>query len=67
MTTLRTIKKLILGETWFLPLGIALTLAGAGILRATVPTDWSSLGGLLMLGAVLLTLLASVQRSASRR
>jgi hypothetical protein len=67
MTTLRAIKKLILGETWILPLGVALTVAAGGLLRAAVVTDWSSLGGFLLLGAVLVTLVASVNRSASGR
>jgi hypothetical protein len=67
MTTLRAIKKLILGETWILPLGLAITLAAGGLLRAVATTGWPNLGGFLLLAAVLLTLLASVNRSASRR
>jgi uncharacterized membrane protein YcjF (UPF0283 family) len=68
MSTLRTLKKLILGETWILPIGLAITLAGGGlVLRPFANSDWPHLGGLLLLVGVLVVLLASVNRSARRR
>jgi hypothetical protein len=65
MRTLRTLKKLLLGETWVLPIGLASTLAAGGLLHPA--TDWPRLGGFTLLAAVLLILLASVNRSARRR
>jgi hypothetical protein len=68
MTTLRTLKKLILGETWILPVGLAITLAAGGLLlRPAANSDWPHLGGFLLLAGVLVVLLASVNRSARRR
>jgi hypothetical protein len=65
MTTLRTIKKLILGETWILPVSLAITLAAAGLLHRLAV--WAHRGGFLLLAAVLLILLASTNRSACKR
>ena len=64
MRTLRTLKKLLLGETWLLPIGLAITLAAGGLLHPV--QDWPRLGGFVLLAAVLLLLLASVNRSARR-
>lgn len=38
-------RKLILGETWSLPAGVALTLAGGLGLEALDPGWWHHLGG----------------------
>ncbi len=65
MSTLRTIKKLILGETWLLPIGLAITLAAGGLLHSA--EGWPRLGGFILLAGVLVILLASVNRSAGRR
>ena len=67
MSTLRALKKLILGETWFLPLGIAATLAVAGLIESLPGDDWPHVGGPLLLAAVVAVLLVSVARSARRR
>jgi hypothetical protein len=67
MTTLRTIKQLLFGETWVLPIGLAITLAAGGTLHAFDTRDWPHLGGFILLAGVLLILLASVNRSARRR
>ena len=66
MTTLRTLKKLLLGETWTLPIGLALTFAGAATMRSLAPDAWSDIGGLALAAAVLLVLYVAVARSASR-
>ena len=66
MTTLRTLRKLLLGETWVLPLGVAATLAGGAIVRSLAPDAWSRAGGLALAAAVLVVLYVSVARSASR-
>jgi hypothetical protein len=67
MRTLHTVKKLVLGETWILPIGLALTLAAAGVLRRLGAGDWPHLAGFIMLAGVLMILLASVSQSARRR
>jgi len=64
MNSLRTIKKLILGETWLLPAGLAVTLAAAALLRHT--DGWPRVGGFMLLAGVIVVLLASVNRSARR-
>jgi hypothetical protein len=67
MRTLRTLKTLLLGETWVLPVGLAITLGTGGMLHAFATRDWPHVGGFILLAGVLLILLASVNRSARRR
>ena len=66
MTTLRTLKKLLLGETWILPIGIAVTLAGGAVLQALAGHIWEHAGGFAMLAGVLVALAASVEISLRR-
>ena len=66
MTTLRTLKKLFLGETWILPIGVAVTLAGGAVLRALAGDIWHHVGGLVMLAGVLAVLAVSVETSVRR-
>jgi hypothetical protein len=62
VTILRQLRKLILGETWLLPLGVAVALAAAGILRALDGTHgwWHRDGGFVLLGLVALALSGSL-------
>jgi hypothetical protein len=62
MSTLRQLRKLILGETWSLPVGVGVALAVAGILRAVDGHDqwWHRGGCFLLLGFVGLALTASL-------
>ena len=41
MSTLRTLKKLVLGETWLLPLGVAVIVGGSALLIR----PWSARSG----------------------
>jgi succinate-acetate transporter protein len=67
MSTLRTLKKLLLGETWLLPLGLAaVLLAAALIVRPLAAHAWTHNGGLLLLAGVVGVLIASVARSVRR-
>ena len=51
-----------LGETWTLPLGVALTLVAALALDAAGPGWWERAGGFVVPpGAALLTLVASLR------
>lgn len=68
MSTLRTLKKLLLGETWLLPLGLAaIVLAAALVIRPLAPHAWTTIGGFVLLGGVVLVLLTSVGRGVRRR
>ncbi len=68
MSTLRALKRLVLGETWLLPLGIAAVVAAAALLvRPLAAHAWQHLGGFMLLAGVLGVLLASVARAARPR
>jgi hypothetical protein len=68
MSTLGTLKKLLLGETWFLPVGLVAILAAAElIVRPLLHGTWKDLGGFVLLAAVTALLLASGARTARRR
>ena len=60
--TLKQLRKLVLGETWSLPLGVALALGAVGIYRALDGDDgwWKHAGGFILLGLVALALTASL-------
>lgn len=56
------LRKLLLGETWTLPLGVVFTLlAGLG-LEAAGPGWWDGAGGFVLLAGVLATLAAALRR-----
>jgi hypothetical protein len=68
MSFLSTLKKLILGETWFLPLGTAATvLVCTLVARPLMDGAWRHAGGFLLLAGVAAVLTASVARSTGRR
>ncbi|HEV7885654.1 MAG TPA: hypothetical protein VGO81_18930 [Solirubrobacteraceae bacterium] len=67
MSTLRTLKKLVLGETWVLPVGVGVVVGAAALLvRPIAATAWHRLGGLIILAGVLGLLVISVARGARR-
>jgi membrane protein implicated in regulation of membrane protease activity len=67
MNTLRTLKKLLLGETWLLPLGMAAVVVAADLLiRPAASGAWKHLGGFVVLAGVVLVLLTAVARAARR-
>ncbi len=60
-------RKLVFGETWFLPLGIAVVILVAGlIVRPLAPVLWRHAGGLIVLAGVIAVLVLSVARSVPR-
>jgi hypothetical protein len=68
VSTLRTIKKLVLGETWVLPLGLLLALlASDWLLRPLLGDAWRHAGGFVLLALVCALLIVSVASSARRR
>lgn len=62
MRVLRAVRKLVLGETWRLPLGIASALLGAVVVRAIAGADgwWSDGGGFVLAFGLVAALSASV-------
>jgi hypothetical protein len=62
VSLLRQLRKLVLGETWALPLGVAVALGAAGIVRAVDGDDgwWHHGGGFILLGLVALALTGSL-------
>ena len=66
MSALKTLRKLVFGETWLLPIGIALTLGGAGLLRRALGAHWPSAGGFVLLTAIGALMVVSVRRTAAR-
>jgi hypothetical protein len=67
MTTLGTLKKLLFGETWLLPAGIALVIAAGELLVRPLAADaWEHFGGFILLAGILAVLVISVSRTARR-
>jgi hypothetical protein len=68
MSPLITLKKLILGETWLLPLGAAAVVLVAGLaLKPLLGETWEHAGGFLVLAGVAAILVLSVARGARPR
>ncbi len=67
MTLAQAFRKLLLGETWLLPIGIAVTVAVAVLVRSALGDEWRDVGGFVLLGGVAIALAASVARSARGR
>lgn len=61
---MRTLRKLVLGETWTLPVGVALAVGGGAIVAELAPSAWHDAGGPALLVAAVAVLLASVRGSA---
>ena len=56
------LRKLLLGETWTLPLGVTITLLAGLALDAAGPAWWHVAGGFVLLAGALATLAASLRR-----
>ena len=68
MSTLRALKKLLLGETWLLPVGIAAVVGCAALLvRPLAGGAWQRLGGFILLAGVLAVLVTSVASATRTR
>jgi hypothetical protein len=52
----RTLRKLVLGETWALPIGIAVAVGVAALVRVVAGPGgwWADAGGFLLLGLLVL-------------
>jgi hypothetical protein len=62
----RALRKLVLGETWVLPIGVALAVGAAALLRAASDGAgwWHDAGGVILTVLVLAALAYSVFSSA---
>lgn len=65
---MRTLKKLVLGETWLLPIGVAaILILAALVVRPLAPDTWTDLGGFVILAGAATILLVSVARGSRPR
>jgi hypothetical protein len=65
MALLSSLRSLILGETWTIPIGVAGAVLIAALLRSAVSEQlWDELGGFVLAVIVAVTLVASIARSA---
>lgn len=64
MTLLRSLRSLLFGETWTVPLGVGAILLLGFVVRALDAELWRDAGGVLLVVGVLLTLAAAAPRTA---
>jgi hypothetical protein len=62
MTALKALRMLILGETWTLPLGVAVVLGAGALVHHLAPHEWHHTGGFLLLAGVVVVLVAALTR-----
>jgi hypothetical protein len=67
MSVLRTLKKLVLGETWILPLGLVVAVAVSLLGRALLDDTWHAAGGFVLLAGVACVLVTAVAAGARPR
>ncbi len=60
----RTLRLLVFGETWILPLGLLASLLVNVALRELTPGLWRHAGGFVLLAEVIVLLACSVARGA---
>jgi len=63
----KALRKLVLGETWTVPAGVAVVLAGAVALGELAPATWRDAGAPAVLAAVVLVLVAGLAGPLRRR
>jgi hypothetical protein len=65
---MRTVRKLVLGETWILPIGVAVAVGSCAVLSAVAGDAawWREGGGFVLLALVLVALLVAVGRPGRR-
>jgi len=69
MRTLSQLRKLILGETWSLPIGVLVSLGIAALIREVAGPDgwWRHAGGYVLFGLVAVALTVSLTSALRRR
>ena len=64
---LRSLRSLILGETWTIPIGVAAAVATAALVRSVLADQlWHQIGGFVLAGVVAATLITSISLSSRR-
>jgi hypothetical protein len=60
---MRTLRKLVLGETWALPIGIAVAVGLAAVASAAAGNAdwWEDLGGFVLLGLLVAAFAAGLR------
>jgi hypothetical protein len=58
-----TLRKLLLGETWVLPVGLAAVVCGCLVVRHLLGEGWDQAGGFVLLAGVAVVLVLSVATS----
>jgi hypothetical protein len=67
-TLLSSLRRLILGETWTIPLGVGASLGLAVLIRASLPeAAWETAGGFCLAVFVLAALAYSLRRTPRAR
>ena len=65
---LGSLRRLIFGETWTIPLGVGASLGLALLIRATLPgAVWQAAGGFCLAALVLTALACSLRRTPRGR
>lgn len=67
MRALDAVRRLLLGETWTLPLGLVAVLLASAAIRHARPHLWHTVGGILLPAGTIAVLLGAVALSARRR
>ena len=63
MGVLRSLRSLVFGETWTVPLGVGAALVVAFLVRGAVPDHlWTDAGGFVIAAAAVATLAVSLRR-----
>jgi hypothetical protein len=63
---MRALRKMVLGETWALPLAVGALVAAALVLRSAAPELWDDAGGFLLLAGAVVALTAALPRRQAR-
>ena len=64
---MRALRKMVLGETWTLPLGVAVTVVCALVLDEVAGAWWRRGGGFVILALVVAALAVSLAPAVRRR
>jgi hypothetical protein len=67
MSVLRGLRLLLFGETWAIPIGVALVVGIGAAVRALAAGLWQDLGGIFLLVGIVAVLSASLALSLRGR
>ena len=67
MSFLAGLRSLVLGETWVVPIGVAMLLGGAALAEGVADSLWHDGGAVLLTAGAVIVVLVSVASGARRR